>query len=214
MRCLALPLCACWCCTKQVARLGFTIDGPQSLLDLRQQDLANIPKWWSAHRLPPRLLFRPRCWRATTPRHWGNLNSVYAVWVTGTESLFQLTTCFQNLGRVYWPPLRSGMRQLTPNPVVIILSMWTSPAGMMGFEKSWKYWCKIKVSECKSAVFYCFSWNITWRWKFKAFYECLIQNRSYPELFIHLLLFKMDLKLCALGLFSSKANGESGSTPI
>lgn len=72
------------------------------------------------------------------------------------QSLFQLTMCFQNLDQVYWPPLRSGMRQLIPNPVVITLSMWTSPAGTMAFEKSWKYWCKTKVSEWNVVVFFGF----------------------------------------------------------
>lgn len=86
----------------------------------------------------------------------GSLNSVHTVLLSDTPSLFQLIMCFQNLDQVYWPLLKSGMRQLIPNPVVITLSMWTSPAGMMGSEKSWKCLCKTKVSEWIVLVFFGF----------------------------------------------------------
>lgn len=155
----------------------------QSLLYLRQQDLADIPELRSAHKLPPRLLFWPRCWKATYSQALKKSEQC-AGWITDTESLFQLTTCFQNLDRVYWPPLRSGMRQLTPNPVVITLSMWTSLAGMMGFEKSWKYWCKTKVSEWKLVAFFGFV-EISYGGEIlKYFNDCIIQNRNAQVLVV------------------------------
>lgn len=44
MRYSGLLLCNSCCCTRQLAGLTFSIHCPQSLLCLRQQDLANILK--------------------------------------------------------------------------------------------------------------------------------------------------------------------------